>query len=348
MVTVSDRTPHSLIAAVQYNCDISDALYARDYSMCIYLLKMREYFRWEKGYGYGDSLPKEELGDWLTAREARWETIQEQPFRPIEWDGQELDPFDNDAVNAAIHTLGLVYSGGLGNFAKPHFFLAELEREERHEGRSILVAGRELARDITAPPAMTRDHTVFIRRESLRRTVWEKVEEWQWRKRADHPMARAVVGYDFTGDLDGALDRMTDDQVEAVVLHELGELEAGHRLGPEWEPMLMRMIRTPTEFLARAVRDHLADALVTLPALLEREAWAALHFYFGNFTGMRREIYPALYRAYVEWQEHGRLDRLAQTVEQGRGHWLAIGKELLARYRQETGAAELRPADIAR
>ena len=55
---------------------------------------------------------------------------------------------------------------------KPVFFFAELERRETHEGYSLIVAGREYARDLAAPPAMTREHTIYIRRESLRRMLF--------------------------------------------------------------------------------------------------------------------------------------------------------------------------------
>ena len=36
-----------LASVVQHNCDVSDARHAGDYGMCSFLLKMREYYRWE-------------------------------------------------------------------------------------------------------------------------------------------------------------------------------------------------------------------------------------------------------------------------------------------------------------
>ena len=58
-----------LSEVVQTNCDISDARHARDYTMCVYLLKMREYYRWAKGYGMTEALPRDELGNWVLKRE---------------------------------------------------------------------------------------------------------------------------------------------------------------------------------------------------------------------------------------------------------------------------------------
>ena len=33
---------------ISRNCHISDAQYAGNYTLCIYLLKIREFYRWEK------------------------------------------------------------------------------------------------------------------------------------------------------------------------------------------------------------------------------------------------------------------------------------------------------------
>ena len=88
---------------VQHNCHISDARFAGDYTMCVYLLKMREYFRWEKGYGYGEALPNKDLSDWLSAREELWGSLEDTSFSPIAIDGREYDPFDADAIDTEVH-----------------------------------------------------------------------------------------------------------------------------------------------------------------------------------------------------------------------------------------------------
>lgn len=343
MATANPETVNALAATVQYNCDISDALYAREYTLCIYLLKMRELFRWEKAYGYADALPKEELGQWLTAREAHWEQLEGAEYRPVAVDDRQYDAFADDAINEVLRDLGLVYSGGIGTWRKPHFFLAELERRESFEGRTIFIAGRELARDITAPPAMSREGNVFVRRESLRRTIWEKVEEWQWRKDEAHPMAHLVRAYRLNDDLDRGIDRLTDDEIETLILHELGEIEAGKRLGQEWERMLAASGRSHLELVARAVRDHLADTLVTLPNLLERDDPAALHFYMANLSGMRKQLFPSLRDSHAVWLQQGRIEPLLDVIERGRQHWETVARRLLESHReaQETEVPEV-------
>ena len=318
----------NLQATVQINCHISDARFASDYTLCVYLLKMREFFRWEQNIAYGETISSETVGNWLTDREQLWENLEDSPFADLEFAGQRFDPFDSDAINQAIADHGLTYSGGYGNQAKPVFFLAETEQTIKQNGYTIHVAGREMARDLTAPPAMSLDHTIYIRRESLRRMLWERLEEWRWNK-PDNAMGRAIACYNFDVDLSGALEQMTSNEVDILVLHEIGEIQAGEQLGERWQKMLLSLPRSRAEMLARAVRDHLADALSTLPALLERMHPPSLHFYFANLNGLRKVIYPALFEAYYHWVTTGQTGALETQVASGKQHWLQLAGKIL-------------------
>lgn len=324
----------SLSATVQRNCHISDARHARGYTLCTYLLKMREYYRWERGYPFNAPLPKDELGDWITGREGLWEALEEDSFEPIRLEQGAVDPFETAAINRELTTKGLVYSGGYGNHAAPHFFLADLVRSEQRHGLPVLIAGREHARDMTAPPAMLLDGTLFIRRESMRRLLWEKIEEWRWKKHQD-AMARAMSHYDFDTDFDQALERMTDNEVESALLHEVGEWRAEQSLGEEWPALLLALSGSRAEIVARAVRDHVADCVSTLPTLLEQGNEAGLHFYFANFRGMRRELFPELVEAYGNWVGGEPLAKLRVVAREGAGRWLEAAHSLLGLYREQ-------------
>lgn len=323
----------SVSESVQRNCHISDARHAADYTLCIYLLKMREYFRWETRTPLGAPLPGEEVGQWLKSREELWDSLDQAAFEPITVAGTRIDPFDTEAVNDALIPHGLVYSGGLGRKSVPHFFLGRLEDHKRYGAFRLLVSGEELARDLASPPAMTLGRTIFVRRESLRRMLWEKLQEWRWQER-ENAMARAVAGYPFSEDLDAALDAMTDAELESVILHEIGEVWAGDALGEDWERMLVDIARSRAELLARAVRDHVADSVSTLPALLRQGRDASLHFWVANLSGMRRELYPALKPAYEAWVETGDAAQLQALTERAAEHWLRSAERLLGHWRR--------------
>lgn len=331
----------SLVSAVQRNCDVSDAQFAGDYTLCVYLLKMREFYRWSKGLPLGDGISSGEVGLWVDQREAYWEGLLDQDYSPVAIDGVHHLPLESEAINAQLLPQGYVYGGGLGRFSKPYFFLAELLSQEALQGYTVLIAGREYARELAAPPAMAQGTNIYIRRESLRRMLWEKVEDWRWRKR-ENAMARAIGCYGFDNDLEQALECMTQNELETVILHEIGEVVAGELLGNTWNEMLLTVSRTSAEMLARAVRDLLADCLSALPALLDEENQASLHFYFANLSPLRKDLFPALEDAYRTWLSNSNIRHLKTVVRDGKTHWLAVAGQIVDaydRYRDQSATA---------
>ena len=330
---MKQQLSHPLCETVQKNCDISDAHHAANYTLCVYLLKMREYYRWENGFSYNDVLPKEDVGNWVQERESLWEEIENQNFLPLEIDGKNYDPFDTENINKALAPKGYVYSGGMGLRAAPHFFLAKLEQKKVFNNFTMHVSADECARDLTAPPAMTQGKHVFIRREALRRYLWEKFTEWQWHK-FENSMSRALSFYDFEHDIDQALDQMTDNELQAVTLHEIGEFTATQTLGNEWRDMIVCLPRSRAEFLARAVKDLLADCLSTIPGLIENYNPASLHFYAANLVAIRKELFPSFDAAYQIWIDTENTKPLNALAAKGAKHWATLAQDMLLIYQQ--------------
>ncbi len=328
--------PESLAADVQRNCHISDAQFAGNYTLCIFLLKMREYYRWEQGIPLSQPLPKTPLGNWLVAREESWDELEYENFSTLKINGESFGPFDNKAINQHLIPEGYVYSGGYGLYHKPCFFLARLDKLERKNGTMLHIASKELARDLAAPPAMLQGKDIFIRRESLRRFIWEKIEEQSQHKSTQTPMARALSHYENL-DIESTLDRMTENEVETLILHETGEDMAYELIGDEWEQLLLSLPRSRSEFLLRAVRDNFADCASTLPELIKRDNVTALHFYFANFTGMRKEIFPAASNAYHHWLDSGSFSRLLAACREGQQHWQQAMQKILKTFQSQPG-----------
>jgi len=328
----------TLVNTVQKNCDISDAQHAGDLTLCTFLLKMRELYRWEHDIPLSQDMPKAEVGNWMNAREHLWEEIEATPFEPLPLRDGTADPFAVDVANRQLVPRGLVYSGGYGRFRKPHFFLGRLLREEQRHGHQILVSACEYARDLDAPPGMMLDGTIFVRTEALRRWLWERYEEWRWNRR-NEAMGRAVASYGFEHDTEAALRVMTESETESVILHELGEAQVGEELGGAWESLLGDLMRSRGEIMARAVRDLYADCVTTLPGLLERRNPAAIHFYFANFVGMRRKLFPALAAGYRDWLDNGSLAGIERAAGNGSEHWRNLAREMLEHHARMGDAA---------
>lgn len=326
----------SVISAVHNNCSIADARHASDYTFCIYLLKMREYYRWEQGLSFEDPLAHNEVSSWLAEREQYWETIEGDDYSQIPLKGTAADPFDADSINEEINSSGYVYSSGYGRNMRPHFFIGEIEKKESCRDYTLIVSGKEFARDITSPPAMSQGHQIFIRRESMRRMLWEKIEEWRWNKPAN-AMHNAIHCYDFDTSPEQALNQMTDDVLESAWLHEIGEIMARDILGEQWEELVLSVSNSKAEIMVRAVRDNLADAISTLPELLDKGNPAAIHFFMANMTSMRKSLYPGMAAAYEDWNRSGKKTELRKLVKQSRDHWQSVAESVLERFLNSSG-----------
>ena len=327
------------IEVVQTNCHIADARHAREMSMCNYLLGMRELYIWEHEFPPARPLIKADLSEWLVQRELFWEDMEEQDYRPIPIAGHEYDPFDNVAINSVLEPHGLVYGGGLGRWGKPHFFLGQLIRSEQIHGLTLRVSGCEYARDITAFPAALREGTLFLRTDALQRWLAEKIEIWSVHQ-ADGALKAALDCYGKQGDSASLLPRMAEQESEVLILHEVGEAMAEPMLGPAWRDMLMSFSSRRAIFLARSVRDNLADCLSTLPELIRREQTCSIHFYFANLDGLRRTLFPQLASAYEHWRESGEMSKLLAVVEAGCVHWQAVAEQLLTIWKSDPQGAQ--------
>lgn len=317
-----------LVQAVQTNCDIADARHAADLSLCNYLLQMREFHRWEVGAELTQALDRNAVGAWLKQRESDWAALESEVFVALPIQGRELDPLDNEGINAHLLPQGLVYGAGLAGADRPGFFLAHLEASTLRDSVRLLVSGRECARGLFAPPAALIGDTVLLRRDALRRWLWQKFETWGLRH-APGAFQATLDAHGFDGDPAATLERMVDAQSETLVLHELGEWQARRRLGPAWGEMRLALASRRAEVQVGALKDQLADCLVTLPTLLERDARAAIHFWFSNFEGLRSLLFPALQAAYGPWRDGDGGRALRVAVERARTHALDLCRQVL-------------------
>jgi hypothetical protein len=332
-----------LVQAVQTNAHIADARHAADMTLCVYLLQMREFHRWERRLPFGAPLSRGEVGTWIAEREALWEQVETQDYMPLPIDGADFGPFDTGAVNEHLRPHGLLYGAGLVDAGRPVFFLAERHAESRREGLPVQLAGRELARGLLAPVAALAANAqppcIVVRRESLARWCWEKFEVFSLKHPAGSPFHAVVQAYGLDRDFAAALPRWLDEQGEAAVLHEIGEYRAGQRLGPAWGAMRQGLPTRRGELHARALRDHLADFEVTLPTLLARDARASIHVWFAGLDGVRELLFPSLKDAYTAWLSGDGGQALQRAIARGHAHFSRVAGLASALHRQDGAQA---------
>jgi hypothetical protein len=329
--------PSRLVAAVQANCHVADARHAGDLPLCIYLLQLREFYRWERGLPFGAELPRAEVGAWIAEREGLWDRLGEREIAALPCAGGDVDAFDVDAVNRSLHGAGWRYGAGLTGPGRPVFFVAELVGagpvEIDGEQVEVEVCGRELARGLYAPLAvLAQGPKIVLRRAALARWLWEHFEGHGMRP-GSGPFAELARAYGLadSAGFNAALPSLLDELSPVLLLHEVGELRAGRSLDPAWGEMRMAQAGDRrTELRLRALRDLLADLGTTLPALLDADVPARLHFWFAGYEGYREAMFPGLPRAYAAWRAGDGGRALRQAAEAGLAHFQALAAELLA------------------
>lgn len=332
-----------LITTAQYNCDVADALYAQSSSLCIYLLDMREFFRWQHRLPLTATLRRDQLGPWISAREAAWDELREAAgeaplaaLRPLD-PAVAGDPFDTRAIEGLLVEGGLVYGAGIGRFGRPIFFLGDCLRRELRDGLEITVCGQEVARGATAPPAMSRGNQVLVRSDALERWLWTRYEEWRHHPRENGFVAAWLLhsGGELPtthADPVSVVRSMAAGECEALVLHEIGERRVDALLGDAWHDMIEELESRRAENFVRSLRDLWADCSHTLPTLLERREIASVHCWFGLLDGLRLKYSPRLMGAYRHWRA-GSGQALEEAAAGAAAHWQRQCSEVLARWR---------------
>lgn len=336
-----------LSEVVQFNCDVADANFAGNYTMCTYLLKMRELYRWSEGIAQSEKLSTGRISDWVENKEAHWSSLEDKPFKNLSLGGDEFDPFDIEGINEYLNSHQLLYGAGYGRGCRPEFYLAALLNVEQYEGFMLYISGTEYARDLSAPVAMTQGDRIYVRQESIRRMMWEQIEAWRWLKSPEGAFSRAISHFPLETDPSHSLHQLVEYQMEQVINHEIGEVIAGQQLGSEWQDMLSGHPGSKLEIVARAIRDHLADTLSTLPAVVDAGDEVGIHLYFSNMSAMRKVLFPQLITAYDSWCQSKSYGVFKRMIRISHTHWLSQAERLLANFRRQGERLVIEDADIS-
>lgn len=289
----------------RHNCLISDARFGRNDTLCVYLLKMREYFRWEKQIPFDHAIDREELGNWVQEREQLWDELEDQAFSPIYLNQETFSEMEACTISEKLSHEKLLYGAGIGRQGQPHFFLAELEESYVDNGLHYFITGKELVRGLTVLPAMLQENRIYIRKSAIRQLLWERIDEWRFNgHQRDTAIGRSIqaLGLDQHAATDTLLDQMAQKEVKAIILHEQGEAEINQAY-PQWPEMIQRWIGTPAERYLRALKDLQADLETTWPYLLQELPDAyGIHAWFANFKGVRTLIAGDLKNLYEQDQ----------------------------------------------
>lgn len=339
--------PRNIVAQVMKNCSIANAKNWGSYSVCGLLLRLRELYRWEKKLEPWADIDHGALLAWIDAHERLWESLADKGFVPLEMDGRRFDPFRVGEINKVLMEDGIAYGAGYTRAMRPSFFLAEILVSRGEGGFHVIVLGDELARDLTAYPAMVLGDMVFMRKQPMGFYLWEKLLEARGQRGGLLRMAFQDYGYDFSRTREaqiGVMEGIVNKELQVYLRHELGEAREAIFSEAEWREIVAGHPGTRVEYFARGIRDILADTCEEgmLSHIIDTRNLGSLGFYAANLSGFRKLLLPGMagvYRKVRETEDWGLVEEVrAEAVEAAR----KLAEELTELYRRKGGSGEFR------
>jgi hypothetical protein len=314
----------SLARQVKRNCNISDARYWGNYSLCGLLLRLRDLYRSESRVNPWEKISHRDVGEWISARETLWGELKDSGFGDITLNSHIYDAFEVERINAVLIKEGLVYGAGLGLYGKPSFFLADLVSKEQANGCGVFTAGGEYVRDLADYPAMVQEKTIFVRTDMAKQLLWGRYEE------ARSNCAKSALTYAFScygisageepsENLYARISQVALCEAETYLYHELGEVFEGERIGGEWKALLVSLPHGRAEVFARSVKDILSDTSENgmLMHIIQNRKAGSLGFYLVFLTGLRKIIFPQISEAFQAFQETGDWGKIDEARKAG-------------------------------
>ncbi len=304
-------------AQVRRNCEIADAKSWGDYSLCGLLLRLRDQYRWERGFEPWVEINHSEILTWISEKERLWENLAEEGIQDIKTGDYNFSPFDLEAINRILKSEGFFYGAGFIGGLRPSFFLGNLQGSWREEDFDIYLLDKEIARDTGAMPALLQGKVILLRKEPLRYSLWDKLKD------ARAKMKETALSFSFKAygldekkvsrapeEIKVDMERIIDEEMRSYLHHELGEAYVSAFLGEEWKELLSLFPKTRIEQMIRGVKDIMADTTEKgmLRHIIEHKKVGSLGFYVSQLGGFGRVIFNEIFEAYKKFLETGNLD----------------------------------------
>jgi hypothetical protein len=312
-----------LVPQIKANCHRADAAVAGRFSMCGLLLRLRNLYKWETGVPPWREESSDLVLEWVDQREDLWEGLEELDPRPLRINGNELDPFDVEAVNELLAGEGLVYGAGLAGGMLPVFFLGRLEKTRKLNGLTVHTLGPEMSPDIYFLPGLRQGDHIYLRPAPLAYVLWDKVADPRASQARFVNFGLKQYGVDFSELLARpswrALQPVLDGELEAVLWHEKGEAASGREATRVYQTAVSQYPFSEVEHFARGVKDLLADTARggRLDSITRERAAGALGFYPAWLYGFPRLLFPEIDAAVMEFMKSRDWSAIEEVRELG-------------------------------
>lgn len=242
---------------VSFNCDVSDAKFWGNFSICTLLLRLRELFKIERALEPWDSVENIEILEWIEKKEEKWHSLEDAELVSIRINNSLYSPFDTSGINQQILKHNLVYGAGYALYMKPSFFIGSIERIKRINGYTVYFVGREIARDLFSSPGMSLNKDIYIRLTDIKYRLWEYLQSWNAEKKRLSKFIFSSTWSDKSqADFSQEFNRLVEKFAEIVMYHEIAEQSEKFT---HWNRLLSECNSSKTEQIIRAITDLVAD-----------------------------------------------------------------------------------------
>jgi len=311
-----------IVNQIKMNCDVSDAAHRSDYSLCDILLRMRDLHHHENGLMPWETVDLHEHAEWVEKREDYWRSLEAAPYQDLQFDEQELNPFDVVAINEQLEREKWVYGAEYGISKKPNFFLGKVQEKKEADGVTIWHVSDEMCRDLSPRFVMFHEKNIFIRIDLLRMFLYHHYRELD-SSGADGLIRKCFLKYGITDETEEPTVRekvreMVNDLIVLLEWHSVSKIR-NRRVYAEWSRMLAGTFERTTELRLRDIQNFLADtdtsgALRTLCSFRKNEM---LHLYPLLLDREKKELMPGFVETLLDSKEEVNWSRIERHLEEG-------------------------------
>ncbi len=305
--------------------------------MCTMVLKLRNLYKWEHNIEPWEEPEPADLLDWIEIKENYWETIAEESYRPLGFNGKKYSPINPADINPFFDDQQLIYGAGYGRSMKAVFFLAEIVEKRRVAGCPVLILGKERAKEMASPFAMAQDGVIYIRKESLRYFLWDHIQELRSSCRTTFKHTLQIYGLLKDGQLDQQqfrekLDTIVEQELNLFIYHEVGEILETTFDSATLQSIIAHFPNSVIELISRSVKDILADTHPEglLAYIIREQRESSLSFYIGFLDGLRKVLFPEIFDAWPRFLEDRNWQHIEQASYQCREKNLIQAREIKA------------------
>lgn len=247
----------NFIGQIKFNCNISDASYGGNLSLCNMLLRLRQLYYREHHLKPWEKAENEKIIQWIGERESLWNECEELEFKDLQINNKKFNPFDEKGINRQIEKLGYVYGAGYAIFGKPQFFLAKLEKKASKNGANVYYLGQEVCSDLMPSFSISQNDNVYLRRESLIDFLFYKFRDRKSGSALDKAFASFGLNQRTKKANYGELfEKIADYSGQLFIEHELSEIKTQT---DTWFEILSSGLDKKMELFVRSVKDASAD-----------------------------------------------------------------------------------------